>query len=340
MSGGLPGISGGLPGMSGRLPGMSGGGLSDLTKMMPGMGGTGTGTGTSGGLSGMSGLSGLSNMMPGMGSGGLSSFSNMIPGMNGGGTSGGLSGLSKMLPGAGSTGTGAYGPGTVHAPGTSATGTGVEFVVQPRLAIDRPLFHIDTTEAILGELSSNLSRMYLETCMVMAPLSSDPSVGSCFQTKLRGGYEMTIETTSYTPLVCNVTDAGKLLWLHVTDESNGDTFDFNSVHSPLYVIALATYQKYEAENQVVLVGSVRWLVPAERLEFEDQYWTIIEPSPIDSGHSSVVRTLYRLRSKDAEGGFTLQQQATRGTLIKSISNITRRYLQSMQNAFLDSTMLC
>ncbi|OWZ17403.1 hypothetical protein PHMEG_0008665 [Phytophthora megakarya] len=228
---------------------------------------------------------------------------------------------------------------------------GVEFVVQPRLAIDRPLFHIDTTEAILGELSSNLSRMYLETCMVMPPLSDNLSVA--FRSLLSGNRDKIFETTSMTPLQCTVYEAGGVLWQDIAKVDNMSTkqsFNLNSVSLsyvsslfvqtndldiPRYVVAITTHKQFENKDRVILVGSVRWMIPTECLEFEDQCWIVIEPSNVDTTYSSVVRTYYQLRTKTTGMNFTLQQKTIRDILMRSIAKMSRRFLQSVQNAFLE-----
>lgn len=109
----------------------------------------------------------------------------------------------------------------------------------------------------------------------------------------------------------------------------------NDLGTPWYVNALGIYRKFEDKNRVDLVGTMRWLVPAEGLQFEDQYWIVIEPSPADSKRSSVVRTYYQLEVKNTGLKSTQQEKRTQNRMMESIAKISRYYLQFMQNDFLD-----
>ncbi|ETI57314.1 hypothetical protein F443_00394 [Phytophthora nicotianae P1569] len=81
------------------------------------------------------------------------------------------------------------------------------------------------------------------------------------------------------------------------------------------------YRKFEDKNRVDLVGQVGWFIPTGRLQPDDQYWTVIEPSPEDPEHFWIVRTHHPLegRSTCSAMGSTLQQKAIQESMMEVIA---------------------
>ncbi|KAF4028011.1 hypothetical protein GN244_ATG20340 [Phytophthora infestans] len=223
--------------------------------------------------------------------------------------------------------------------GRSDTFEGFKFVQKPQPMADRPFFFGRHKRADASRASSKLAWMHLQSGLIMSTLGDNLFVGSSTQENLD---ENRIETFSITPLPCTVHEAEQILWRYVTNEdtssAGNEAFNFTQARSfdggqtpfdrrcvthlfiqnsklgtPLYANALGVYRKYRDKSQVDLVGRMRWLLPGDSLEFEDQYI-----NGRNSGKSS-----------------SKQQHIIRKLVMMSIADKTRRYLQMMQNAFLD-----
>ncbi|KAF4034501.1 hypothetical protein GN244_ATG13544 [Phytophthora infestans] len=176
--------------------------------------------------------------------------------------------------------------------GRSDTFEGFKFVQKPQPMADRPFFLVDTNEPMLAELRA----------------SDNLFVGSSTQENLD---ENRIETFSITPLPCTVHEAEQILWRYVTNEdtssAGNEAFNFTQARgfdggqtpfdrrcvthlfiqnsklgTPLYANALGVYRKYRDKSQVDLVGRMRWLLPRDSLEFEDQYINGDRTTPLGS----------------------------------------------------------
>ncbi|OWZ19478.1 hypothetical protein PHMEG_0006271 [Phytophthora megakarya] len=217
---------------------------------------------------------------------------------------------------------------------------GMEFVAQLP-TFDRSIFSFNLSRTILEELSTSLHPMYQGTDVVMAPLSDNLSVALCTEAKYHG-HEVVIETTSNTPLMRPAHEANEILWRYIANGDNPDiekSFSLNLVscelEAPLHAIVLASFRKYEDKNRVIFVGAGRWVVPSKCLQFEDQYWSIVEQSPVPTEYSSVVRTYNQLRAKETDVKFSRQHQVTQDILLKSIAKMSRRFMQSLKNTFMN-----
>ncbi|GMF33508.1 unnamed protein product [Phytophthora fragariaefolia] len=170
------------------------------------------------------------------------------------------------------------------------------------------------------------------------------------------------ETTSVTPLACTVREAGDILWRYATNNDRAsrekalncvslpqiifiedcDTYrerQHNTSHyvndstnnTPVRIETVSMYREYREVDRHLQLESIRWYLPSEGLDFEDKCWTVATPSPIDPGRFSVVQTHYQLQMT-REGMLPAKR---RDPLMQYIGNMTRSYLQYMQNAFLD-----
>ncbi|KAG1684260.1 hypothetical protein DVH05_011478 [Phytophthora capsici] len=240
----------------------------------------------------------------------------------------------------------------------------IEFVSQPLPTVDRPFFEIDYSGQNLAELARNVDQFYSKMDVGASTYNAEEySVTFRCQSKpVADGGEQCFNITMRTPLVCSVTEARDILWDYVTEKENPDirkSFNFararspskgeaqsdhrncitalfipaSSKDSPSFVNALGTYWIFERAGRVFLVGGMRWLLPAEGLDFEDNYCTSIDP--LENG--SVVRTFYQLRSQNAK---TIPgiPNGMEEKVMNCIAGKSRHYLQSMQNALLDRTL--
>ncbi|ETM56718.1 hypothetical protein L914_00357 [Phytophthora nicotianae] len=237
---------------------------------------------------------------------------------------------------------------------------GLKFVEQFQPTADRPFFLGDTSEPMLAELSSNLAQMHLRADQKMPILGNSPSVTLSTRTKHHGLCETRIETSSITPLVCSAQEAERILLHHITKSSVKQAFDFNEKQSsreeqtahgrscvthlyiqndkldaPRYANAFGVYRKFEDRNRIDLVGQVRWFVPSDHLQLDEQYWTVIEPLPAEPERFCVVRAYCQLEGRSACTGVGSQQKETRDHVMEVIAKKSRQYLQFMQSTFLD-----
>ncbi|KAJ8524158.1 hypothetical protein ON010_g16960 [Phytophthora cinnamomi] len=133
-----------------------------------------------------------------------------------------------------------------------------------------------------------------------------------------------IEINSITPLSASVQDATDILWRCISNRDNdaaAKTPSFARERNPqyreetcenscitshlmdsadsdaLYVDAVSTFRKYRQQKRTVIVGSMRWLLPTEGLEFGGEYWSLVSPSPTNP---STIRFCYRLHLKSAD----------------------------------------
>ncbi|OWZ20895.1 hypothetical protein PHMEG_0004645 [Phytophthora megakarya] len=222
--------------------------------------------------------------------------------------------------------------------GQSDTLEGMGFVERLQPTADRPFFQLDFSDPILSELASNLERLCLQAEVVLPDTKDALTVA--FRTQNKFHDRDCFEMTSTTPLACSAQEAGDILWRFISnkdDEAAEKSFSCiasllvqDSNDNPLYVEAVSTFRKYQEKSREIIVGSMSWLLPTERLDYEGSYWAIISPSSTDSGHSSTVRFCYRLLVKDVGS-----QSATRTQeIMNCIGNQVRCYLQLQQDIFL------
>ncbi|KAG6623960.1 uncharacterized protein IUM83_02108 [Phytophthora cinnamomi] len=232
---------------------------------------------------------------------------------------------------------------------------GLEFVSQSSPTVDLPFFQMDFCKPMFEELASHLDKLYLGSGELLPPSTNSISV-RCQRKRHETG-EHFMEVASNTPVACPVHEAGDFLWRFITksdDADNESSFNFarvrpvedcdlsqemqytlslfvqNLMGAPLCIEAISRYRKHVEPNRFVVVGTIRWLLPTDALDFEDKYWTIISPAPTDPNKSCVVQSYYQLH-ENLEGTMAAERK---DALMYYIANITRSYLQLLQEAIL------
>ncbi|RLN83840.1 hypothetical protein BBJ28_00017730 [Nothophytophthora sp. Chile5] len=119
--------------------------------------------------------------------------------------------------------------------GRSIVCEGMEFVFQPQPTADRPLSQIDFSDAILADLATDVERLRLQTDSVFRPLESSATISCSTKSWRHERLGNLVETSSVTPLACDIREAGELLWHHVTTKKNKDAEKaFRFVSETLY----------------------------------------------------------------------------------------------------------
>ncbi|KAG7394980.1 hypothetical protein PHYBOEH_004421 [Phytophthora boehmeriae] len=225
----------------------------------------------------------------------------------------------------------------------------MEFVTQAQPMTDQPFFSLDFNDEVSRELSSTITRLYMEADTAV------PVVNDTLTVSLHSHYwhrSSCCETSSITHLACPVQEAGDMLWDYYSSAATKivqDTFRFVPAASNerkwamtllvqdkdgtlSSVNGVATYRKYEEANRVVMVGTMMWFLPNEGVQLEDKTWTLITPS---TDSSSVIQTSYQLQVKKTG---IKQHTHMLETILNYIGEQSRCCLQHQQNLYLDKVL--
>ncbi|KAK1948348.1 hypothetical protein P3T76_000638 [Phytophthora citrophthora] len=228
---------------------------------------------------------------------------------------------------------------------------GREFVLQLEPAVDRSPCRLDYSKALLGELTSGLEALRLDTGMIFsAEDDNNCSIITRSQDKRHAITGRRIaETYTVTPLACPMQNAVELLWSFVTNDGGTSLFSIRKTNphsremncvvayreNSQIVNGVVIYRRYNESDRVVMVGSSTWFLPTGGVQFEDKSWTVVSPSPSDPQHACVVRTRYELQAKATDTSvFPTDLTQVKDAIMSGIGEKLRNAMQAMQNALI------
>lgn len=87
--------------------------------------------------------------------------------------------------------------------------------------IDQRFLHVDISDAILAELSSNLGHLRLEANMVFPALEDNLTVAFRSETKRHETLGNYCETNTVTPMACKTRQTADILWQCLAQSNEG-----------------------------------------------------------------------------------------------------------------------
>ncbi|KAG7398347.1 hypothetical protein PHYBOEH_011255 [Phytophthora boehmeriae] len=233
---------------------------------------------------------------------------------------------------------------------------GREFVENLQPSADQKFLHLDFSKPLLNELSASLDRLRLGVDGVLPPLDGDFAISLRSGASQHNVHGSCFETSEVMHMPSSTPEAAGILWCYLLNATNAaQSFRIIHVQSAstsennyergflgsqgirdksgeiLRCDVLTSFHKYEEEDRVVFVGTMAWLLPAEGLQFEDKYWTVISPSPTDPTRS-VLRTLSQLLVRN---GGSKPLTAKQEEMMEYFGKKKRQYLQLRQDQFIE-----
>lgn len=106
----------------------------------------------------------------------------------------------------------------------------------------------------------------------------------------------------------------------------------------LFVSATNIIRKFDLKGRIAFVGVTTWILPSERLQFEDRLWTLISPASPESPQACTVQSCYQVRSM-SEGAIVGAIARKQDLVMSTLGHKLRRVMETQQNYLLEQSSI-